>query len=198
LRTGPDRKPEVKCGIPFARFNDALRDMSAEMGIPFPLKGRNIYFLPEDIFMQSIDQEGQRQRYGKYIVDSIVGYTRRFPDGTFDTYILGSGDGRVPDEDQAVVTLGHEYGHTLGPFLGPLEEELKAYAFQDLYLKYAFKSGLNRLDSGFYPTRIHDVAKNRIAQLRSRGFPMEAVIAHLNGERFGEYRPDSNMQIPVL
>lgn len=196
IKSETSRKSDVKCEVVLSRLKSVLHDMSAEMGIALPLDGRSIYFLPEEAFMQVVDQGGLRGRYSEYIINSIVGYTRRFPDGTFDTFILGSEDGRVFDEDQAVITLGHEYGHTIGPFLGPLEEEVKAYAFQSMFLKYAFSGKPHNLDQGLYPTRIHDVAKNRIAQLKSRDFPMEAVIAHLNGQNFGNYRPDSNMSLP--
>lgn len=196
LKPVKSEKSGVKREAVLSRFRNVLRDMSAKSGTELPLDGRNIYFLPEEIFMQVIDQGTLRGRYSEYIISSIVGYTRRFPDGTFDIYILGSDDYTVPDEDQAVITLGHEYGHTIGPFLGPLEEEVKAYAFQAMFLKHAFSGKPHTLDQGLYPTRIHDVAKNRIAQLKSRGFPMESVIAHLNGQNFGNYRPDSNMSLP--
>lgn len=193
----PNTETGYGFGEAYDRFVQAFHSIRQDTGADLPLVGRNIYCLPENIFFGIVDGEGQAKRYGDYIKKDIVGYTLRFPDNTFDIYILGLSGGRVASVDDAVVTLGHEYGHTIGPFLGPVEEELKAYAFQSMFLKHALGDKPNKIDSGLYPTRVHDVAKNRLAQLRSRGFPEGSVVAHLTGENFGEFKPDSNLYLPL-
>lgn len=184
------------------QFKDELSVVSDLIGANLTLDGINVRILKRKQLIKALKNPKRLEGvHGEGILDAIVGNCVENPEGGFTLNIVQGRTDHIVDEGMFREIVAHEYGHTLEGELhpSPMLEELKAYSFESLFFStrwrdYSFVS-YYVLD-GKYKNLTHDVARNRLNQLRDRGFPYGAIIAHLIGVPFGHYRPDSNMQIP--
>lgn len=190
-------KEKIAYGDAYLIFCDTIKAMREDLGVDLPLINRYVHFISYDQLIENIDREAQELRDGPNSLKNLVGSCVRKSDGTFDLKVVVSDMGYIPDLIEALVTLGHEYGHSLGPDLPEVEEEMKAYLFERFFMMNLLEIDLWELD-GQYSDSLHEVAQDRINQLNQRGFPDGAIFSHLIGSPFGAYKPDSNMQIPSL
>ncbi len=146
--------------------------------------GRQVYFVPATE-LPLIRAKRKRRR------ERAVGDSLRLEDGRFrirvgyDDHDLNNIDNIV---DEILPILSHEHGHTLGEHIDdPIFEELKAFAFESLFMKEYGIADYN-VGSDFSVGR-HRVAGAFLGQLLGKGIPEQAIIAHLTGEHFGGMGP---------
>ena len=135
------------------------------------------------------EKEYLRERYGEYIVDGTAGECVTNDDGTYTLRINEQLLEQDPSGDTALEVLAHEYGHTLGESLeNAVDEELKAYAFANLFMKHY-------LDVDYYSNfrfttdTVHAESLYRLDLLTSHVGDPEILLAHLTGSRFGGHEP---------
>lgn len=159
------------------------------------MHNRTFKFVTRDEMRPKSDAERKRlvERYGDYIVDGRIGDCKRNADGTFELRIGFAGQENSASKESVLEMKAHEYGHSLGQHLEDTTlEELKAYTFENLFMRYycnANEYRVSRMDA----LTIHDTASFWLEQLLDAGIKEEAILAHLTGERFGKYYPDGSM-----
>ncbi len=178
-------------------FRNGLSALASEFNIDLPTSSYRVVFVGSKNMLPKDKEPRERlaRRYGAYILDGISGSCTRLPNGRFRLRLGYMGKQKVVDKDSVMETLSHEYGHTLGDLIdNPIFEELKADAFCSLFMR-VYTDVNEYLIDGESPDKVHDIARSRLAQLTLRGFSEGAIIAHLTGKSFGDFRPDSNMRI---
>lgn len=129
------------------------------------------------------------QNYGTYIADGGDGDCSRNNDGSFFLRIGVAGQEHTRSKDDVLELMAHEFGHTLGKVLKPVTfEELKAYAFANLFMRYYYNVHEYRV----YPMDVsnpHDTALYWLEQLLEQGISEEAILSHLIGKKFAMCSP---------
>lgn len=178
-------------------FSGTLDTVSASTGARLTMEGIHIQLITRKQLVKSLSQPSKLEEvHGDGVLENIDGNCTRNPDGKWLLNIVQNKTDHVVQVSQVKEILAHEYGHTLGNEFNanPMLEEIKAYAFQVLAISAAWRIPLASYSlSGTYANYTHDVARDRLMQLRDRGFPPEVIIATLTGKPFGNFRPDSNM-----
>lgn len=175
-------------------FRRNLTKLGRAFDQPLPIENRRILFVTREDMSPETDTVKQSlvRRYGEYMVDGGAGDCQRNQDGSFELRIGFEGGERYYDKYSVLKTLAHEYGHTLGERISdPLFEEMKAYAFTELFMKCLRPSVI---DGGTVYTQktlnLHQTAVYRMEQLIKRGISHQQILAHLTGENFGYTQSD--------
>lgn len=176
-------------------FEEVLYYVGSDSKASLSLDKREVTFVPQSDLAPEDSSEKERlaTRYGGegYVLTNIIGGCLRLPDGRFRIRLGYLGQEREVTQNQVVGTLAHEYGHTLGgQITDPTFEEVKAYAFQGLFMRYLLGPDKYHID-GYYRDRVHDIARSALNQLVAAGIVEEAVVAHVTGLPFGLVHPNS-------
>ena len=181
-------------------FETDLLQLSRATGAKLTMAGIDVKILKRKQLIKTLeDPAGMEEIHGEAVLDGIVGNCVGNPEGGFRLNLVQGKTDHVVNTAKFRENLAHEYGHTLGgeSHPDPMLEEIKAYAFQALFMTNYLGDTLYPRLEGTYKNLNHHVARNRLNQLYERGFPFGAIIAHITGKPFGYYRPDSNMEIPL-
>lgn len=175
----------------YHRFGELLKQLDTQIGYPrLTLNRRMIKIVPPAEMCPKTDEDIQwlLKRYGEYAIDGCAGDCTRLANGTFMLRIGLAGE--KVSESEAIETIAHEYGHTLsGDIEEPIIEELKAYAFEDYFMR-KYHNVVANIYSLLDVSTVHKQALFRLMQLTERGICAESILAHLTGRRFGEYQPN--------
>nr|MBI5455797.1 hypothetical protein [Candidatus Levybacteria bacterium] len=171
---------------------NVLKIVSDETSAPLTLKRRWISFVPrQELITSPVDRHILASIYGEDALMNFIAYCRRLPDNKFNIRLGYKGvESRVKKKEVAAVNA-HEHGHTIGPHLtDPVAEEMKADAFESLYMGYYLGTVRYFMD-GTNPRSVHHISRSRIRQLQEIGIREEEIIAHLIGGNFGDFNQDS-------
>jgi hypothetical protein len=171
---------------------DMLRIVNSETRASLTLNGRRILFVPrQELIVSPQDRKFLASKYGLDALKNIVAYCTRLPENRFCIRLGYKGVESEVKKAEVAAVNAHEYGHTIGPHLpDSVAEEMKADAFEALYMGYYLGTVRYPMD-GTNPKNIHHISKSRIRQLQELGVREEEIIAHLTGEKFGEFNPQS-------
>jgi hypothetical protein len=176
-------------------FYRVLGEMQSRLGVSLPTRNRHFMLIEPDELIPKDEAEKAKlvARYGSYILDGMAGDCDNSDGSNFLLRIGYKGrEHRVTDQ-KVLDVVSHEYGHTLGEDLETADlEELKAYAFRSLFVR--FYNGVDVFcdNIGFLsPEKTHDIALHKLEQLTMQGICEEEILAHLTGQPFGGFTPDS-------
>lgn len=180
-----DRPLWTKDGI-IDDFFDNLKQLRAS-GIRIPIYGRSVFLVRREALVP--DSEGERRKlkdkYGDNILDSIIGDNSKIEEERFISRIGYRDQEHVALPSEVMQVIAHEHGHTIGDLLPPVWEEMKAYAFEGFFMSSYLKKAWE-ID-GTDPKSLHEIARNRVAQLTQRGIAYLEILSHLAGYGFGEF-----------
>lgn len=172
-------------------FRRQLAEIRHSIGEPsLTMRDRSLHFVSPRQMKPSTEKERKDllDRYGEYMKDGGAGDCTRHDDGTFTLRVaFGAKPPKLTDNEISIAA--HEYGHTLGEQIeDPVTEELKADAFQILFMKHFYRVGSYLISP--IPDTVHEIALFRLEQLIITGkMPEEAIIAHLTEGPFGRFSP---------
>lgn len=172
-------------------FPKHLKTVSRRIQQPLTMNSRTLVIVTRDDLRPKTEQEkqGLRERYGEYIVEGGIGDCDRKSDGTFIMRVGYLGREKEVDIEEVLGVAAHEYGHTLGYDLDPVNEELKADIMEYLIMNN-YRKDIIYENFTFDDTTVHRQAMVRMEQLMEAGIPPQAILAHLIGENFGEFGPE--------
>jgi len=187
-RTGQSRfaRPLWSQEQVIADFFGLLRDLRNH-GLRIPTVAREIKFVWRDALLPQDKEEEARVtgQYGKDILSTKIGDNSRIEDGSFISRVGFLGGEYIIPPSYVMSVVAHEHGHTIGEHLPTVWEEMKAFAFEGFFME-RFLGKPWEID-GDDPEKIHDVARNRVAQLTQRGIHNLEIVSHLSNYTLGRF-----------
>ncbi len=182
------------------RFAVILGKIAENVSHPsLTMHGRTFSFVDREKLRPQTEEERQQiiDTYGEYAIDGS-GDCRQNPDGTYLMRIGYHGLEDSSSEGEVLEVMAHEYGHTLGGFLkSPVLEELKAYAFDNLFMRIYYDND-QYLQPQIYTSTVHDDALLILGKFLNAGVSEELLIANLTQSPFGIYQPEVSSLMPEL
>lgn len=172
-------------------FDHVLDQMAKEYNDPsLNMRGILLNFVTKKTLARKItaNLDSHKKRYTHKIFETS-GLCVPTENNTYALLIGLAKQEKTTSLDEVLALMSHEYGHTLDrQKRNPMFEELKAYTFQNLFLRF-----LNNVD-GYDPDRpkvnsLHTKSKDYLAQLMAKGMTEEIILAHLLERNFGPATP---------
>ena len=179
-------------------FYRVLGEMQSRLGVSLPTQNRHFMLVEPDELIPKDETERARlvTRYGPYILDEMAGDCDNSDGSNFLLRIGYKGREHKVTDHKILDVASHEYGHTLGEDLEVADlEELKAYAFRSLFVRFYNGADVFCDDIGYLsPEKTHDIARHKLEQLIMQGICEEEILAHLTGQPFAGFTPDSYLE----
>lgn len=169
-------------------FFSVLRQIRAS-GVRIPIEGRSVFLVSREALIPDAIEERKKlvAECGKDILDTIIGTNIKIEDGRYISRIGYGDQEHVVLPSTVMSVIAHEHGHTIGDALPIMWEDMKAYAFEGFFMSRYL--GRPWDIDGTDPASMHDVARNRVAQLTQRGIDNLEILAHLADYGFGNFGP---------
>src|SRR3989338_9398716 len=138
-------------------FMEGLRSLNTEIGHSgLTIRDKVIRFVTPEVINRLSDLEGQAMQNRYHEIIELAGSCRRNLDGTFLLKIGFATQEETTSKDTILGVMAHEYGHALGEILdSAVFEELKAYAFENFFLR-CFKKRLGNHLTPMLDEGVHD------------------------------------------
>jgi len=175
-------------------YRTVLKSIETSLKITLPTDNRFILLVTPKELIPTNQEEKRKlvEKYGSHILDGIDGDCTRQGEG-FRIRLGYKGLEKSTPLNKVLEVLAHEYGHTLGERIdSPVWEELKAYAFQALFMRHY--SNVRYFIHGYFThevssEEVHEIAEAMWALLITRGIKEEEILSHLIGGSFGPFQP---------